>query len=136
MIKNLFAGLLLLLPAIVSTPASAEEEPAGPKYTYFTLEPEITTNFVTKGKNLGFINVRVDLMVDDPGKVQILEHHSPLIRDAITEVLSQESETEVKSLSGREELRKACLEKVNALLLAETKERVVTELLFTKYLYQ
>lgn len=78
MIKNLFAGLLLLLPAIVSTPASAEEEPAGPKYTYFTLEPEITTNFVTKGKNLGFINVRVDLMVDDPGKVQILEHHSPL----------------------------------------------------------
>ncbi|WP_434357848.1 flagellar basal body-associated protein FliL [Parasalinivibrio latis] len=136
MIKNLFAGLLLLLPAIVATPASAEEEAAGPKYTYFTLEPEITTNFVTKGKNLGFINVRVDLMVDDPAKVQILEHHSPLIRDAITQVLSQESETEVKSLNGREELRKACLEKVNALLLAETKERVVTELLFTKYLYQ
>jgi len=127
-------GLLLLTSSAVF--AEAEGDGQAPKYSYFSLEPEITTNYVTEGSRLGFINVKVELMVDDPKLVRELEYHAPLIRDAIIETLSQQTVTKIKSLSGREAIRKACLERVNELLLAETNRRILADLLFTKYLYQ
>ncbi|MDD1793507.1 flagellar basal body-associated protein FliL [Enterovibrio makurazakiensis] len=134
--KNTTAIFTLLLTLLLSIPSIANAEEEAAKYSYFTLEPEITTNFITDGRKLGFINVRIDLMVDDPSLIQMLEYHQPLIRDTIIEVLAQENEVRVKSLSGREAIRKACLEKVNELLLAETNQKVLVDLLFTKYLYQ
>ncbi|WP_035025767.1 flagellar basal body-associated protein FliL [Enterovibrio calviensis] len=134
--KNMTAIFALLLTLLLSVPSIANAEEEAAKFSYFTLEPEITTNFITDGRKLGFINVRIDLMVDDPSLIQMLEYHQPLIRDTIIEVLAQENEVRVKSLSGREAIRKACLEKVNELLLAETNQKVLVDLLFTKYLYQ
>ncbi|EEY73872.1 flagellar biosynthesis protein FliL [Grimontia hollisae CIP 101886] len=134
--KNITAVFALILSLLVTFPSMASEEGNDTQFSYFTLEPEITTNFITEGRKLGFINVRVDLMVDDPSLLQMLEYHQPLIRDAIIEMLSQENEVRIKSLSGRESIRKACLDKVNAMLLAETNQKVLTDLLFTKYLYQ
>ncbi|WP_407331704.1 flagellar basal body-associated protein FliL [Enterovibrio sp. 27052020O] len=134
--KNITAIFALLLTLLLSVPSIANAEEEAAKFSYFTLEPEITTNFITDGRKLGFINVRIDLMVDDPSLIQMLEYHQPLIRDTIIEVLSQENEVRIKSLSGREAIRKNCLEKVNALLLAETNQKVLADLLFTKYLYQ
>ncbi len=113
-----------------------EEGERNPEYSYFSLEPEITTNYVTEGRRLGFIKIKVELMVDNPKLVSELEYHSPLIRDVIIETLNQQNATQIKSLSGRETIRKKCLEKVNELLLAETNRRMLTDLLFTKYLYQ
>ncbi|KKA44623.1 MULTISPECIES: flagellar basal body-associated protein FliL [Salinivibrio] len=121
----------------LSAAVHAQEEGEGnPKYSYFSLEPEITTNYVTEGRRLGFIKVKVELMVDNPKLVSELEYHSPLIRDVIIETLNQQTATQIKSLSGRETIRKTCLEKVNEHLLAETNRRMLTDLLFTKYLYQ
>ncbi|OEE64342.1 flagellar basal body-associated protein FliL [Enterovibrio norvegicus FF-33] len=134
--NNITAIFTLLLTLLLSVPSIANAEEEAAKFSYFTLEPEITTNFITDGRKLGFINVRIDLMVDDPSLIQMLEYHQPLIRDAIIEVLSQENEVRIKSLSGRESIRKACLEKVNEMLLAETNQKVLSDLLFTKYLYQ
>ncbi|ATF10264.1 Flagellar biosynthesis protein FliL [Candidatus Enterovibrio altilux] len=114
----------------------AKEKENTPKFNYFTLEPDITTNFITEGHKLGFINIRVDLIVDDIMLIHMLEYHQPLIRDTIIKALGQESEVRVKSLSGREAIRKNCLEKVNEILLAETKQKVLVDLLFTMYLYQ
>ncbi|OOE98786.1 flagellar basal body-associated protein FliL [Salinivibrio sp. MA351] len=131
--------VLLSLLLWVSTAVQAQEEGSNgnqAKYSYFSLEPEITTNYVTEGPRLGFIKVKVELMVDDPKWVSELEYHSPLIRDVIIETLAQQTASKIKSLSGREAIRKACLEKVNALLLAETNRRMLADLLFTKYLYQ
>ena len=126
----------LLFSLFFSLSAISKEESESVKFSYFTLEPEITTNFITDGRKLGFINVRVDLMVDSPSLLEILEYHQPLIRDTIIEVLSQESEMQIKSLAGREAIRKKCLDKVNEILLAETNQKVLSDLLFTKYLYQ
>jgi len=109
---------------------------AAPQYTYFTLEPDITTNYVTQGKKIGYLRLQVDLMVADPDLIKQLEHHSPLIRDAIINIIGQQPEARIKSLAGREEVRQICLNKVNELLIAETNKKILTELLFTKYLYQ
>lgn len=47
--KSLFAGLLLIISQIFSPAIHAEEEVA-PQMGYFTLAPDLTTNFVTTGK--------------------------------------------------------------------------------------
>ncbi len=134
--KSIHTTLFALFFSLLFSFSAVSKEGESVKFSYFTLEPEITTNFITDGRKLGFINVRVDLMVDDPSLLDILKYHQPLIRDTIIEVLSQESEMRIKSLAGREAIRKLCLEKVNEVLLAETNQKVLSDLLFTKYLYQ
>lgn len=131
---NLFT--LLFITLFSQFAIGEETKPALPKFSYFTLEPEIVTNYITDGRKLGFINIKVELMVDDKSLLKIVEYHQPLIRDTIIGVLSQENEARIKSISGRDAIRKNCLEKVNEILLAEVKKTVLSDLLFTKYLYQ
>ncbi|MDW1982467.1 flagellar basal body-associated FliL family protein, partial [Vibrio sp. Vb0304] len=66
----------------------------------------------------------------------IVEHHQPLIRDAVIELLGKQTEDTIKSLSGREDLRKTLVKELNETLLPETGKTVIADLLFTKYLYQ
>ncbi|WP_459782743.1 flagellar basal body-associated FliL family protein, partial [Photobacterium sp. R1] len=80
--------------------------------------------------------LQVDLMVADPDYIPLVEHHAPLIRDAIIQIIGEQPEVKIKSLAGREAIRQQCLDKVNDLLIAETNQKLLTELLFTKYLYQ
>ncbi|USD65396.1 flagellar basal body-associated protein FliL [Vibrio sp. SCSIO 43136] len=136
MYQHMYAKLLLILAVLLPFSAHAEEEKAGPQFSYYTLQPDLTTNFHTTGKKLGYLQVRIDIMVNDPTYVPMLEQHNPLIRDAIVETLGQQSEDMVRSLSGREDLRKLLIDELNELLLAETGKTVISDLLFTKYLYQ
>ncbi len=133
--KSLFAGLLVIFSQIFTPLALAEEE-AEPKMGYFTLAPDLITNFVTNGKHLGYIRVRIDILVNDNKELSNLEYHSPLIRHALVEVLGQQPEQRIKSLAGREEIRKESLIAINEVLLIETGKTFAADLLFTKYLYQ
>ncbi|MGR5066161.1 flagellar basal body-associated protein FliL [Photobacterium sp. DNB22_13_2] len=136
--KLTLPGLLFLLAnLLVPMSANANDEATlNPQYTYYTLAPDITTNYVSQGKRIGYLRLQIDLMVADPSLIPEVEHHAPLIRDAIISIIGQQPEARIKSLAGREEIRQACLNKVNELLLIETNKRILTELLFTKYLYQ
>jgi len=103
---------------------------------YYGFEPDITTNYIgTSNKKLGFVRVTVELMLLDMGNLEIVEHHTPLLRDAIVEILSKEPEDKVKSLVGREEIRKKCAEAVKKLLKVETGQEIIRDVLFTNYLY-
>ncbi|KOO02280.1 flagellar basal body-associated protein FliL [Vibrio nereis] len=137
MIKRYLAQIFVVWAMLISLPsvALAEEEQA-PKLAYFTLEPDLTTNFYTKGKQLRYIQVRIDVMVANETDLSIIELHQPLIRDAVIELLGQQSEDTITSLAGREDLRKTLVETLNAALLPETGKTVIADLLFTKYLYQ
>ncbi len=114
--------------------AIAKEE--APKLAYFTLEPDVTTNFYTKGKKLGYIQVRIDVMVSNNFDLPLIELHQPLIRDTVIELLGKQNEDMIKSLAGREDLRKTLVEQLNNALLPETGRPIIADLLFTKYLYQ
>ncbi|WP_122036517.1 flagellar basal body-associated protein FliL [Aliivibrio sp. EL58] len=133
--KSLFVGLLLIISQLFAPTVFAEEE-GSPQMGYFTLAPDLTTNFVTAGKRLGYIQIRVDILVADNRELPSLEHHNPQIRNALVEVLGQQPEQRIKSLAGREEIRKECLTAINELLLAETGKTLAVDLLFTKYIYQ
>lgn len=137
--KKIFFSWCLML-GVLSLPFSsvAEEEKASPpKYSYFTLEPDIIANFVTEGDRLGFVTAKVELMVDTPELLKVVEHHQPLIRDTIIEYLTREKASRIESVTGREIIRKDCLAKINEMLKAETdQDKVVADLLFTKYVYE
>lgn len=81
------------------------------------------------------MRITVDLMLSDMSNIAIVEHHTPLLRDALVEILSKESEEKIKSLTGREEIRKRCADKLKTLLKQETGQEIIREVLFTKYLY-
>lgn len=133
--KRYVAQIFLAITLLFSASSFAEEESA-PKLAYFTLEPDLTTNFYTKGKKLGYIQVRLDIMVANSKDLATIEHHQPLIRDAVIELLGKQNEETIKSLSGREDLRKSLVEHLNKILLPETGKTLIADLLFTKYLYQ
>jgi flagellar protein FliL len=139
MLKRYLALIVFICAIQLSIPASAEEEQkneASPQLAYFTLEPDLTTNFFTKGKDLGYIQVRIDIMVASPADLPIVEKHQPLIRDAVVELLGKQTEDTIKSLAGREDLRKTLVKSLNDVLLAETGRSIIADLLFTKYMYQ
>ncbi len=124
---------LALIPAM---PTLANQDATVPQLAYFTLEPDLTTNFYTKGDKLGYIQVRIDIMVANQSDLPLIEKHQPLIRDAIIEMLGKQTEETIKSLAGREDLRKTLVQELNAILLPETGKTLIADLLFTKYLYQ
>lgn len=116
---------------------AADEKEAAPaaEYAYYGFEPEIVTNYISNRKKLGFVKISVELMVKSPDDLVIVERHDPLLRAAIIEVLGNQAEEKVKSLTGREEIRRECFDMVNNLLTKEAGKPLVVNLLFTSYLY-
>ncbi|MGB0893106.1 MAG: flagellar basal body-associated protein FliL [Parashewanella sp.] len=128
--KKIVLPLLLTLLGF-----GAKAEDAATEYTYFGFDPEIVTNYVSSRKKLGYVRVSVELMVRTSSDMEIIEHHEPLLRSAIVEILGNQTEAQIKSLSGRDTIRKHCLDTVNQLLKQEVGKDVAVNLLFTKFLY-
>ena len=127
--------MLLLVTSVVSLGAFAEEEEVIDTYAYYGFEPDIVTNYISNRKKLGFVKISVELMVKVPEDLIVLEHHDPLLRAAIIEILGAQTEDKVKSLTGKEEIRRECYDTLNRLLEQEIGRPLVVNLLFTKYLY-
>ncbi|MGJ8682459.1 flagellar basal body-associated protein FliL [Paraglaciecola sp.] len=105
-------------------------------YAYFSLEPDIVTNFLgSSARKLGFVRVSIELMLEDAEYLEAAEHHSPLIRAAAIEVFGRQTEEKVRSLTGREDIRRNCLEKLQELIRQETGLNMIKDVIFTKYLY-
>ncbi|WP_434927627.1 flagellar basal body-associated protein FliL [Shewanella sp. HL-SH5] len=128
-----FVSACMLLLLVAFNVQSADE--ISEEYAYYGFEPEIVTNYISNRKKLGFVRINVELMVKNPADLVSIERHDPLLRAAIVEILGNQAEDKVKSLSGRDEIRRECYEMVNRLLEQETGRSLVVNLLFTKYLY-
>lgn len=112
------------------------QEATNPNFAYFGFEPDIITNYISTGKKLGYVRLTAEVMVEDQSDLSSIEHHAPLMRDTIIEILGRQSEDDIKSLNGRETIRQMCEEAINDLLVQETGKKLVRKLLFTKYIYQ
>lgn len=102
-------------------------------YAYFGFEPDIVTNYITTKKKMGFVRLTVELMVPSES-IEIVEHHSPLLRDAIIDIIGKQPEETIKSIKGRSEIQLKCEEKIKALLIKETGQPLIKKLLFTQWL--
>jgi flagellar FliL protein len=131
--KKIASALLVLLTLAFNVHAA--DEVALEDYAYYGFEPEIVTNYISNRQKMGFVRISVELMVKDPNDLVSIEHHDPLLRSAIVEILGNQDENKIKSLTGREEIRRECYEKINSLMEQETGRGFVVNLLFTRYLY-
>lgn len=102
-------------------------------YAYFGFEPDIVTNYVAVKKKMGYVRLTVELMVEGEN-LDIVEHHSPLLRDAIISIIGKQPEAKVKSIKGRSEIQLLCEEQVKELLTKETGKPLIKKLLFTQWL--
>jgi flagellar FliL protein len=127
--------LLIFVTSLAHLGAYAEGEEALDNYAYYGFEPDIVTNYISNRKKLGYVKISVELMVKASEDLIVLEHHDPLLRAAIIEILGSQTEDKVKSLTGKEEIRRECYDTLNRLLEQEIGKPLVVNLLFTKYLY-
>jgi flagellar FliL protein len=121
-------SIILLLVLLSSSFAKAAD------YVYFGFEPSIVTNYVTVKKKLGYVRLTVELMIEDASNYEIVEHHAPLLRDAIINIIGQQPESKVKSINGRHEIQLLCEERVREVLKIETGQPLIKKLLFTQWL--
>ncbi len=122
--------LLCLTVLLMSTSAKAD-------FAYFGLEPDIVTNYIgPSSQSLGYVRVTVELMLEDSSYIEAAEHHSPYLRSKVIELFGRQPEEKVKSLTGREEIRRAILKDLRKIMEKETGTPVIKDVIFTKYLYQ
>lgn len=103
-------------------------------YAYYGFEPQIVTNYVAVKKKMGYVRLSVELMISDSSNYEAVEHHAPLLRDAIITIIGQQPEAKIKSINGRQEIQRLCEEKVKNLLTKETGKPLIKKLLFTQWL--
>lgn len=127
MFKYLSLFSLLLTLSTSALPVNAGN------YAYYGFEPDIVTNYVASKKKVGYVRLTVELMVEGDN-LTIVEHHAPLLRDAIINIIGQQEEAKVKSIKGRSDIQLECEERVKELLIQETGESLVKKLLFTQWL--
>lgn len=127
---TVFASIFLWFSSVTVT--SADD------VSYYGFEPDITTNYLKEGNDyrLGFIRVAIEVMVPDPSYVSVVEHHAPLLRNAFVSILSTATERQVRTMTGRDQLRLKCIERAKELMQQETGNPVIRDVLFTKYIYQ
>ncbi|MCL1090201.1 flagellar basal body-associated protein FliL [Shewanella profunda] len=138
--KKLLTACLILFGVVFNAYAADEKEappvtPPTGNYAYYGFDPEIVTNYISNRKKLGFVKISVELMVKNPEDLLIVQRHDPLLRAAIVEILGNQSEEKVKSLTGREDIRRECFDTLNNLLIKESGKSLILNLLFTSYLY-
>lgn len=134
--KGLISLLVLLLLSGPSFAEEGKEAPAGGGIAYYAFEPDIITNYIKPGKRIGYVRVAVEFQLANASDIAAVEHHDPLLRDAMIEIFGRQDEQKIKSMTGRDEIRDACLQEVNKLLVQEAGIKGVTNIIFTKYLYQ
>lgn len=120
---------LILILVLLSMPFAKAAD-----YAYFGFEPSIVTNYVAVKKKMGYVRLTVELMIENSSNYDLVEHHAPLLRDAIINIIGQQPESKVKSINGRHEIQRLCEEKVKQLLEAETGKPLIKKLLFTQWL--
>ncbi len=124
---------LLVIPKV----GHAQDDAKKPNYAYVGLEPDIVTNYAgDNSKKLGYVRVTIEMMVADPSKIMSIEHHMPLLRATAIEVFGAQPEDKIRSLTGREDIRRLVLQKFRDIMKRETGEDVIENIIFTKYLRQ
>ena len=131
-LKGLFVSLILSV-GLLYAPAQAQTN----NYAYFGLEPDIITNYLgSNARKLGYVRITVELLLENADYLEAAEHHSPLIRSTIIDIFGRQTEEKVKSLTGREDIRRTSLEQLRELMKKETGAEMIKDVIFTKYLYQ
>ncbi|GAA0856200.1 flagellar basal body-associated protein FliL [Aliiglaciecola litoralis] len=133
--KAILTLLIIFVTLALHVPSARSQ--TQPSFAYYGLEPDIVTNFLgSSSKSLGFVRVTIELMIENADYLEAIDHHSPLLRATIIEILGRQPKDKVKSLTGREDFRRTSLERVRELMQRETGNPMIKDIIITKFLVQ
>lgn len=108
---------------------------SGNKPYFYKFMPTFTVNIPSKGR-LRFLQVQVEVMSFDEEVISSVEEYAPLLKNDLVELFSQQEFDELILPSGKEILRKKALERVKKIMVKQTGEDGVEQVLFTSFITQ
>lgn len=102
---------------------------------YHTFKPPFVVNFFVAGKQR-YLQISLTAMVREPGVMDALILHTPLIRNKLVMLISGESLDELQTLEGKKQLQEKLLKAVQEIMQQEIKKPGVENVLFDSFVIQ
>jgi flagellar FliL protein len=102
---------------------------------YVPVKPAFVVNYGGPGK-LKYLKLDISLRVKDTNSSNAARHHMPLIRDYLVRLFSRQTDEDIDTREGKEDIRIAALEGLQNLLLEEDGEQGITNLYFNNFVIQ
>lgn len=126
--------LMLFSPSLFAGDDEEEEEKKKIKAAlYHELAPSFIVN-LNKGGN--YIRCDIQLMTRDENSYEMIKLHSPALRHHLLLLLTEQDGKKIKSIKGKESLRKKALATANKTLNEIVKETKIEALFFTTFFVQ
>ncbi len=129
----LMTFLILSLPGLAFSADEEEEVVLSP--TYVDLEPAFTLNYGDPRRSR-YVQASITLRVIIKPAALDVTAHSDAIRHAIIIVFSKQTQENLASKKGRDQILEDLLVELKALMLEETGEALVDRVLFTAFVLQ
>ncbi len=107
----------------------------GGNSSYFSIEPPIVVNIYHPDR-IKFLQVDIQVKVKNSSIVDAIELHKPAIRHAMLMLISNQKIDEIKTVKGKEKLRKDALSTIQKVLKENTGSEGISELYFTGFIIQ
>lgn len=141
-LKHTIAILLLGLALAFCLPAWAEDEEveegaeeALNSAIYIPLAPPFVVNYGGTGR-LKYLKAEMSVRAANVQTSEAVTHHMPLIRNALVLLMSRQTDEDINSQIGVENLLSAARDEINALLEAEQSAHEVVEVYFNSFVVQ
>lgn len=130
----LLALTLILCIGAAQAQRGSDEESS--RELYIPLAQPMVVNYGGPGR-LKYVRAEISIRIGDGSDASVIRHHMPLIRHTLVMLFSRQSEEDVNTQRGREQLRQQALSEVNALLAEEEgRDDIARDLLFNNFVVQ
>jgi len=133
MSQRLLAALFLLLLSPLAMAAAGGG--GGSNSPYVEFKPPFVVN-VNDGEDVHHMQVNIQVKLASPEAAALIEEHQPAIRHALVLLLSGQNVKEVRTVQGKEKLRKEALEAVQKVLEENAGTPGIEALYFTGLIIQ
>ncbi len=140
MLRQLTAFLLLTAvacSALASGHGKEEsDQPPVSNISYYELAPEIVTNCASPGNRICYVRLKVQIMVDNPADVEIIQYNASVLRDIVITTVYSKDINIIASPHGQEDIIAECKSRMDAFFQEREGRRLIREVLFTNFIFQ
>lgn len=127
---------LTLILCVSAAQAQRDSDEESGRQLYIPLAQPMVVNYGGPGR-LKYVRAEISIRIGNNADASVIRHHMPLIRHTLVMLFSRQSEEDVNTQRGREQLRQLALSEVNALLAKEEgRDDIAQDLLFNNFVVQ
>ena len=115
--------------------SAANSEPVQLPAIYFDLKPPFVVNFQQGGRQR-YVQMTLSVLARQESALSALTTHMPQVRNNLVLLLSTQDFEMLRTPEGKEELRTQVLDEMRKILLEETGDPGIEQVLFTNFVMQ